>query len=182
MALEAMEYASHYHTGMRKDGKTPEFHHQVSIALFLRTLEKGLLFPQETIAAAILHDVVEDYNVSTSEIKLKFGDAVANAVNALSKSADGFKKAEGDYYHIIGTNPIASVVKGADRINNVQTMPGVFSKEKQRSYVAESKNLILPMLKVARRKFPAQEAVYENIKHMLVSQLSIISMMIDEQT
>lgn len=129
---------------------------------------------------ARLHDVVEDYNVSVSEIRLKFGGAVADAVNALSKNSDGFKKAEGDYYHIIGTNPIASVVKDADRVNNVQTMLGVFSKEKQRSYIAESKNLVLPMLKVARRKFPAQEAVYENTKHILVSQLSIISLMIDD--
>lgn len=181
-ALEAMEFASQYHTGTRKDGKTPEFHHQVSIAMFLRTLEKGLLFPQETLTAAILHDVVEDYDVSVSEIRLKFGNAVADAVNALSKKADGFKKSEQDYYHNISQHPIASIVKGADRINNVQTMPGVFSREKQRSYIDESRALVLPMLKAARRKFPAQEASYENIKHMLISQISIIDLMIDEQT
>lgn len=174
--LEAMEFASQYHTGTRKDGRTPEFHHQISIAMFLRTLEKCLLNPQDTLTAAILHDVVEDYDVSIAEIKLRFGVTVTDAVGCLSKKIDGFKKAEADYYNGIANNHIASVVKGADRINNVQTMPGVFSTEKQRSYIEESRDLVLPMLKTARRRFPQQEAAYENIKHMLVSQLNIIDL------
>lgn len=180
IALEAMEFASHYHTGLRKDGKTPEFHHQVAIAMFLRTLEKGLLYPQDTLTAAILHDVVEDYQVPVAEIKRMFGDTIAVAVNCLSKEADGIKKSEADYYAYIAANPIASVVKGADRINNVQTMPGVFSQEKQRRYVAETRVFVLPMLKAARRRFPVQEAAYENIKHLLLSQLSIIDLMLAE--
>jgi (p)ppGpp synthase/HD superfamily hydrolase len=175
--LEAMEFASQYHTGMRKDGKTPEFHHQVSIAMYLRTLEKGLLNPQDTLTAAILHDVVEDYGVSISDIELRFGDTVSEAVALLSKEVNGVKKADADYYNGIASNPIASIVKGADRINNVQTMPGVFSAEKQRGYAEESRGLVLPMLKLARRRFPQQEAAYENIKHMLVSQLSLIDLL-----
>lgn len=173
-ALKALEFASKYHTGVRKDGKTPEFHHQMSVALFVRTLEKGLLFPQETLSTAILHDVVEDYNVSLSDIQTKFGAMTAEAVAALSKQIDGFKKSDRDYYNQIAHNPIASIVKGADRINNIQTMLGVFTADKQFSYIAESESLVTPMLKTARRLFPEQEASYENIKNMLVAQISIL--------
>ena len=37
-ALNAMSFATLYHTGVRKDNITPEFHHQISIASYLRTL------------------------------------------------------------------------------------------------------------------------------------------------
>lgn len=176
--LEAMELAATYHTGMRKDGVTPEFHHQVSIAMFLRTLEKNLAFPQETLTAAILHDVVEDYGVSVQEIERQFGKQVSVAVDALSKEVGGFKKYSADYYNGISMNAIASIVKGADRINNVQTMVGVFSAAKRDEYIIESRSRVLPMLKIARRKFPSQEPAYENIKHMLVSQLTLIEAMV----
>ena len=65
-ALKAMDLANFYHDGMRKDGKTPEFHHQVSIAAYIRTLP-NLLKPEATITAAFLHDLVEDYKFSLVE-------------------------------------------------------------------------------------------------------------------
>jgi len=58
-ALKALEYASQFHTGFRKDKITPEFHHQLYIASYVRTLINGIMFPQETLAAAFLHDVCE---------------------------------------------------------------------------------------------------------------------------
>ncbi len=37
LALDALEFASRYHRGLRKDGKTPEFFHQVFIVNYIRT-------------------------------------------------------------------------------------------------------------------------------------------------
>jgi hypothetical protein len=53
-------------------------------------------------------------------------------------------------------------------------MPDVFTPEKQRSYIDEAVDHILPMLKQARRKHPRQELAYENAKLMLVSQIQLI--------
>lgn len=166
LALSAMEFAKKYHTGVRKDGETPEFAHQLGVALLIRTLPR-IDKLEEVIATAFLHDVVEDYNISIDEIRMKLGDEVAYAVKRLSKKIDGLKRTTTDYYQEIAECPIASIVKGSDRINNTASMQGVFDKDKQLSYIKETRDYIIPMLKSARRKFSVQEAAYENIKYTL---------------
>lgn len=91
-ALKALEYASQFHTGVRKDGVTPEFHHQLSIASYVRSLINGIMFPQETLAAAFLHDVCEDYDVGFEEINSKFGADITKAVKALTKKHRGSER------------------------------------------------------------------------------------------
>jgi hypothetical protein len=70
--------------------------------------------------------------------------------------------------------PVATVVKGSDRINNQSTMVGVFTPKKQMEYVRECEEHILPMLKSARRKFPDQEPAYENMKLVLTTQIAMV--------
>jgi (p)ppGpp synthase/HD superfamily hydrolase len=173
--LRALDFAEQYHTGVRKNGVTPEFQHQLEIALYLSTLVRSLDSPAQTIAAAILHDVMEDYDVPAETIQAEFGMVVYDAVWALTKKYQGQTKDIKAYFAAIALNAIASAVKGADRVNNLQSMLGVFTIEKQRSYAQEVRDYFLPMLKLARRRFPSQQPVYENIKLMLVSQLEMLS-------
>ncbi len=172
-AIKAMEFAAKYHTGTRKDGVTPEFYHQLSIASYIRTLP-GLIYPEATMATSFLHDVIEDYGVSVSEIDRRFGKQISFSVSLLSKKRDGYTIENAPYYSNICDNAIASIVKGADRIHNFQTMVEVFNIEKQEQYIEDCKIGILPMVKKARRKFPEQEPAYENIKHVLLSQIGLI--------
>jgi len=177
-AVRALEFAAKYHVGLRKDGTTPEFHHQISIAHYLRTLPN--LRDQELVLITIfLHDVVEDYDVPPDTIRAQFGETVCNAVLLMSKVCRGKKKGTEEYYAAMHGNPIASVCKGADRIHNFQTMPSVFSCEKQLRYIAECEAHILPMLAEARNNFPDQELAYENIKHALKGQIELIKLVIE---
>lgn len=171
-ALEAMEYAGSFHVGTRKDGITPEFHHQISIVMYLRTLPP-LLYPEESIIVAFLHDVVEDYAASMMEIGDRFGERVHRAVSRLSKNENGIKKSLPDLFHLVAEDPVASIVKAADRIHNQQTL-GSFSPEKQEKYILETREYILPMVKKARRLFPQQEPAYMNAKHYLFSQIQLL--------
>jgi (p)ppGpp synthase/HD superfamily hydrolase len=173
-ASRAMDFAEGYHCGTRKDGQTPEFAHQVAIAGYLRTLLPHLLFGEETLCAAFLHDVREDYDVSDEEIRTKFGDRVADAVDAVTKTFRGVRRDDTDLFVRIGKDPIASILKPADRGHNQDTMVGVFTVEKMAAYVTETETLFLPMIKRARRGFPEQEPAYENAKHLLVSQVSFV--------
>lgn len=180
-AVLAMEFASKYHTGMRKDGFTPEFHHQISIAHYLRTLP-DLRCQEDVLAAAFLHDTVEDYEVSLTDIESRFGEDVRRAVKKLSKVIKGKKKTPEDYYQDMIDCPIASIVKGGDRIHNHQTMHDAdFGIDKQMAYITETKELILPMLKEARQKYPDQELAYENIKHALKGQIELIELALNTQ-
>lgn len=172
-ALRAMEFASRWHVGRRKDG-SPEFSHQVWQANFVRTLDGILINPEAQICVAFLHDVVEDYPVSVGEIQELFGSPVAFAVERISKVIGGNKKSNEEYFGRMAECPIAALGKGVDRMHNHQTMVGAFSAQKQIAYIEETNDWILPMLKNARRRFPEQEAAFENVKHNLLVQIELI--------
>lgn len=176
-AADALEFAAQHHCGLRKDGITPEYQHQVEIAHYIRTLLPTLAYPEDTLIAALLHDVSEDYDVSISEIASRYGERVAAAVFLLDKNG----KTTENYFQGIAGNEIASVVKGADRMHNLQSMVGVFSIDKQKKYVAEVEGEFLTMLKTARRNFTRQEAAYENIKHVLISQVELLKAFLDTE-
>lgn len=170
----ALEFARAKHDGLRKDGVTPEFHHQIQIALNARTLAPYFLFPEETFSACFLHDILEDFDdVDHSEVREKFGDQVAQSTEHLTKKRKGSSKTYARYFKEIGADPIASLVKGLDRCHNIWTMRGVFDQIKRQSYISEIDEWFLPMLKTARRNFPQQEPAYQNIAQQLRSMRDI---------
>lgn len=172
-ALKALNFARKYHSGVRKDGKTPEFQHQLEICSYLTTL-KNLQNEELTLIAGLLHDVVEDYNIPKEVMINEFGEEVYSVVLTLSKKYNGKTLALDLYFENISECVISSVVKGADRIHNIQSMIGVFSKEKQKKYMEEVEIYFLPMIKKASYNFPSQTQAYFNIKHLLRSQLELI--------
>jgi (p)ppGpp synthase/HD superfamily hydrolase len=177
-ALIALEFAHQHHTGLRRDGVTPEFDHQISIALHALTLP-DLIHREETIAAIFLHDTPEDYDVSFDELRgifpcTAFAGLVVPAVEAMTKTFRGIKKDETALIAAMAFDPIASIAKPCDRSHNLGTMVGVFTYEKQVSYCDDVDTKILPMMKGARRRFPHQVQAYENLKHMLKSQVQLI--------
>lgn len=197
---KALNLLYQHHNGLRKDGVTPEWFHQLSILMYLMTMENSFRdykyalgpgswegtttyghFPTHLYVSALLHDLHEDYGYPIERLKDGFGTHVAGSVERLSKKGPGFAKTLPDYYKSMETDPIASIVKGADRIHNVQTMPGVFKTEKMRAYLAETEEYVLPMLKSARKNFPDLRPVYENIKHVLVTQGSLIRFFLEAQ-
>lgn len=178
-ALDALDFAGDYHRGTRKDGVTPEFSHQIAIAHYVRTLVPHLDHPEEAIAAAVLHDVCEDYDVEHAVLEARFGPIVAAAVRAMTKEHKGVRFDEGTVFAAIAADAVASVVKAADRIHNQSTMVGVFSPAKVASYVEETTTWFFPMLKAARRRFPRQEGAYENAKLVLESQVQLLAHLSD---
>jgi guanosine-3',5'-bis(diphosphate) 3'-pyrophosphohydrolase len=172
-ALEAFDYVENIHTGFRKDGETPEFMHQIQICLFLMQHYKSLTDPIGVIVAALLHDTPEDYHVDFQDIEHKFGKQAMYDVRCLTKKYKGAVRDKQECFDEIALSQNASIVKGADRVNNISTMIGVFSEEKIKSYCEETREYFFTFLKKARRMFPKQDSVYENIKFCLEIQLKI---------
>ncbi len=172
-AIKALQYARKKHSGKRKDGVTPEFMHQVEIALQAITL-KNLIDEEKVLIAIFLHDVEEDFDIARSEISLLFGNDNETIVWSLTKKYKGQKKNSEEYFNAIANCPIASIVKGLDRIHNVKSMIGVFSPEKQLNYIKEVNDFFIPMLKKASHEFPEQMLAYRNIIHSLRYQLPVI--------
>lgn len=178
LASKALDYGAKHHKGKRKDGVTPEFDHQVWIAHFVRSLLPNLLHKEETLATVFLHDVPEDFGVAYEEIEKLSGPLVSAAVRKLTKKWRGETYDKKALFEAMATCPIASIVKAADRVHNLKTMVGVFTVEKQKAYIAETYDYFFPMIKAARRNFPEQELAYENLKHMLLTQVETIEAML----
>jgi len=175
-AADALEFVRGLEQGTRKDNLTPKFHHQLSIARLVATLAPHLAMPEETLAAAFLHDVLEDHSdkVTRGDLEARFGKVIADAVWKLSKKCGGLVKTYDLYFAEMATCPIASIVKIADRAHNVQTMVGVFTIAKQKEYLAEVDTYFFPLIRQGRRNFPRQYGAYENIKILLRSQARLI--------
>jgi len=182
-AADALAYVQELDEGeTRKDGETPSFHHQLSVGRLIFTLSPHLLHPEETLAAAFLHDVMEDHSIGGLELTERFGRRVTGAVWRLTKRWDGMAKPYDLYFEELADCPIASVVKLADRAHNIQTMPGVFDRPKQRAYLAEVKTWFFPLLRNARRQHPDQYLAYENLKILLRSQVALLCRMLHRGT
>jgi len=173
-AADALEFARQLEQGTRKDGKTPKFDHQLSIAQLIITLIPHLMHPEWAVAAAFLHDVMEDHPIEFGDLAERFGDELAEIVWLLSKKSNGITKDYERYFGDLAGCPTASVVKLADRAHNIQTMQGVFSLEKQQAYLREVEDWFFPLGKTARRAFPAQYGAYENLKILLLCQCQLI--------
>jgi (p)ppGpp synthase/HD superfamily hydrolase len=183
-ALRCLEFALRYHTGFRKDGRTPEFLHQVEQALFALTVRNSVVHPEDTISAILLHDTLEDYythGVRLSDIREVGGDLVATAVELLTNHIDGVEKPKGIYYPQMGLHIIAAFAKACDRMNNQSTMANrkeddtpIFTAEKIRAKIDETMLYVFPMIKSARRLFPEQEDAYQNVKTVLEQQVRLL--------
>lgn len=171
-AVEAMDFAEQYHNGKRKDG-SPEFSHQISQASLARTLINSIKHKEELFIVIFLHDSPEDVHISFEEIDNKYGNIAGNAIRLMTKLYRGVKTPNDIYYNNLVDSEIASIAKGLDRIHNLMSMLGGFTPEKQISYIKETLDFTVPMLKKAKRKFPEQESVYENIKFIMTNQIQL---------
>jgi guanosine-3',5'-bis(diphosphate) 3'-pyrophosphohydrolase len=82
-AAAAFAASAHQHQ-MRKDGKTPYVSHTVRVAFTVACLFEHT--DEKTLAAALLHDTIEDTGCDYEDIENNFGKDVADMVAALTKN------------------------------------------------------------------------------------------------
>ena len=79
----AIIFAAKAHAGaVRRDGHTPYILHCTEAAAIAATMTQD----QEVLAAAVLHDVVEDTDVTAETLEAEFGSHVAQLVGAMSEN------------------------------------------------------------------------------------------------
>lgn len=141
----ALEFAKAAHEGVgqrRKYSNEPYIVHPVAVAQLVKTVPHT----PEMIAAALLHDTVEDTNVELADIARSFGPKVAQLVDELtdiSRPHHGNRaiRKEMDRQHLAKASKEAKTVKLADLINNsvdiIKQDPGF-----ARKYMKEMKALL----------------------------------------
>ncbi len=108
MLEDAIQMALDAHRGQVDKAGKPYILHPLRIAL-------EQIDPKAQVAA-ILHDVVEDSDVTAADIEARFGLEIANAVDCLTKR-DG--ESYDDFVERCGPNPIARAVKLGDLADNM---------------------------------------------------------------
>ena len=82
----ALEYAAEHHEGQRRDSDDAAFIlHPLEVAQLLR----GRGYPDEVVAAGVLHDSLEDTDATPLELEQRFGSVVAALVCSVSEPTGG---------------------------------------------------------------------------------------------
>ncbi len=151
----ARAYASH--DGQKRSSGEPYITHPLAVAGILTELRAD----PASIATALLHDVVEDTDVSLKEIEAEFGSEVAHLVDGVTKlsrvelRSDETKQAENFRKLIVAMAKDVRVilVKLADRLHNMRTLDHV-RPEKRKRVAMETMEIFAPLAgRIGVRKF-----------------------------
>jgi guanosine-3',5'-bis(diphosphate) 3'-pyrophosphohydrolase len=146
--LKAAEFAAHKHRDQRRKGASasPYVNHPIALANVLH--DEGHVSDPRVIAAALLHDTIEDTQTSYEELRGQFGDEIADIVLEVTDTKWlGKKTRKGlQISKAAGASEGAKLVKLADKICNLRDMiagpPEGWSLERQREYFDWAKRVI----------------------------------------
>ena len=157
----AFQYAYDGHNGQNRKSGEPYITHPLHVALYLCELN----FDKETIAAALLHDLIEDTDISYADLKKEFGEEVADIVDGVTKldkikySSNEEAKADAIRKMVIAMSKDIRVLilKLADRLHNIQTIE-YHQDWKQEKIANETLYVYAPL---------AHRLGFQSIKHVL---------------
>ncbi len=124
----------------------------VTMEMIAALAREGVADSDLAVQCALLHDVIEDTEMSCERVKDVFGTAVADGVLALSKDPNLPKneRMPDSLERILRQPPEVQMVKLADRINNLRKPPDYWSAKKKLDYRKEAR-LILSELSGSSR-------------------------------
>lgn len=145
---QALDFATEKHQGQfRKFSKQPYIVHPIAVAELINKYSASYDKYESVIAAALLHDVSEDCNVSISEIKSEFGNYVASLVQELTNNKDEINvlgKTEYMKKKLVSLSQDAFLLKLSDRYANISDFPSQKMKDETieiLEYVKEHRKL-----------------------------------------
>lgn len=146
--LAAYSYAELMHRGQKRASGEPYFTHPCAVAEIL--IDLGLDYP--TVAAAFLHDVIEDTPATDEDIKTRFGKEIMTLVEGVTKldkinyhsheeeDAENFRK----IFVAMANDVRVIIIKLADRLHNMRSL-NFLSNEHQQRIAKETLEIYAPI-------------------------------------
>ncbi|MBE4592333.1 bifunctional GTP diphosphokinase/guanosine-3',5'-bis(diphosphate) 3'-diphosphatase [Vibrio navarrensis] len=136
------------HEGQTRSSGEPYIIHPVAVARILADMRLDL----ETLQAALLHDVIEDCDVSKEDLEAQFGQAVAELVDGVSKldklKFRDRKEAQAENFRKMVLAMVQDIrvilIKLADRTHNMRTL-GALRPDKKRRIARETLEIYAPL-------------------------------------
>jgi GTP pyrophosphokinase len=146
---KAFDVAVDAHSKQRRKTGEPYIFHPIAVA---KIVAKEIGLGAVSIAAALMHDVVEDTHYTLDDIEQQFGETIAKIVNGLTKISrlnkeqDASIQAENFRKMLLTLNDDVRVIliKIADRLHNMQTM-NAMPEDKQLKIASETLYIYAPL-------------------------------------
>ena len=147
LIIKAYEYAKQAHEGQKRANGDPYFVHVFETGKNLAKLGMDA----KTIAAGMLHDVLEDTEITEKEMEEEFGDEVVFLVKGVTKL--GTLKYQGNIRHVESLRKFfmamskdlrVVIIKFADRLHNLETLE-FLPEEKRKRIALESIDVYAPL-------------------------------------
>ncbi len=126
LLFRALAFAAHKHRDQRrKDAEaSPYINHPIALAEVLAG--EGGIADVEVLAAALLHDTIEDTDTRFEELEREFGARIAGMVAEVTddKNLEKSERKRLQVEHAAGISPGAKLVKLADKICNLRDVAG----------------------------------------------------------
>ncbi len=170
---KAFSYCVDHHAGQKRLTNEEYYIHPFNVAKIIVTLGMD----SQSIAAALLHDVVEDTDVTVDEIKRLFGDDVALLVDGVTKigqlsiTSKEQQQAESLRKMLIamGKDVRVIIIKLADRLHNMRTLDAM-TEQKQRDKALETLEVYAP---IAHRL--GIRPVKEELEDLAIKHLDLVA-------
>ncbi len=164
LLFRALAFAAHKHRDQRrKDAEaSPYINHPIALAEVLAG--EGGVADVEVLAAALLHDTIEDTDTTDAEVASAFGRRIADVVAEVTddKNLAKAERKELQVEHAAHISREAKLVKLADKICNLRDVadqpPKDWSMERRREYFDWAKRVVDRL----RGVHPALEAVFDD--------------------
>ena len=149
LLIQAAHFAAEKHKKQLRKGvdSTPYINHPLNVARILA--EEGDVVDQEVLAAALLHDTIEDTQTTFRELEDRFGEVVAQYVLEVTDDKSIKEKAERkrlQIEHASHKSQGAALVKLADKTSNIRDVgadpPEHWDKQRRLEYLEWAKKVV----------------------------------------
>lgn len=174
--IAACDFADAAHNGVVRKSGEPYIMHPIAVACILGNMR----LDADSIMAALLHDVIEDTDISKQEIANIFGETVAELVDGVTKltiSKDKQDNKAASFRKILLAtlhDPRVIIIKLADRLHNMSTL-GALHESKRERIAQETYDIFVPMARLVGMNDIADQLeilCYENLDRVLFTRIS----------
>src|SRR6266704_3625709 len=178
LLARAFRFAADAHEGQQRRSGEAFIRHPWGAAMILAELRQD----EQTIAAALLHDVVEDTETEIDEVRTEFGDEIAQLVEGVTKLTrihfQSREQAEAENYRkmiaaMVGDERVI-LIKLADRLHNMRTIE-YLGKQKQLQKARETLEVYAPLahrLGIHKLKWELEDLAFETLHPRKYAEIS----------
>lgn len=165
---KALEYATKAHFGQTRSDNTPYINHPERVAALVKKYKISHNL-DALIAAALLHDTIEDTNTTFEDLKKMFGGLVASLVQELTSDKEEIARVGKTEYlsqKMKKMSSYALVIKLADRLDNVSDLKTAKTDAWRQKYKKETLS-VLNYIEKERLLSKSHMKIIRDIKHKL---------------